>query len=471
MAFSYSGLRNYGKSTLPSVDAGLGSMNVLRDPPKSLYTKRKDKVNVGGDLTQMVEDSSDRNCEYITHFARGVDPMVSVSYSNYGNNGGQRRNTTTSSGINVGQAYLPNRIGAAGSVVRPPVLTQFNLLPLSRLPRTSTSAFTNKEFPDFQRKLFTQKPAEKTREVNFNKLNTFIRPTKTYIIEKPQEKTYDNKNNIQDKLLTSGFSGYRSRDITQNNVVKPYHGIENNNVNISANTNKATSRNNVLQSDVNNKNTENYIQDTNHSNIEGRRTMNINSKYLDETNNINSTGVYIQDTNHTEIQSNKMKNINVTSIEELNNNNRVNLRDNINTNYTTPLSMLKQQDYIHENIELDRNLPQYNAVTNNRINKYVDNIENKYIMDKNRSMPSTSAYSNIKSNVSKLDTYDSRDIVLKPTISAGGYSNLQTKPTTERFGELTKMESLKDELNRKAVQNFDSRYRNGIIVGDSERRY
>jgi hypothetical protein len=166
-----------------------------------------------------------------------------------------------------------------------------------------------------------------------------------------------------------------------------------------------------------------------------------------------------------------MKNINVTSIEELNNNNRVNLRDNINTNYTTPLSMLKQQDYIHENIELDRNLPQYNAVTNNRINKYVDNIENKYIMDKNRSMPSTSAYSNIKSNVSKLDTYDSRDIVLKPTISAGGYSNLQTKPTTERFGELTKMESLKDELNRKAVQNFDSRYRNGIIVGDSERRY
>ena len=44
MSISYSGLTNYGKLTLPSVVGGLGSMNILRDPPKSLMTRRIDKV-------------------------------------------------------------------------------------------------------------------------------------------------------------------------------------------------------------------------------------------------------------------------------------------------------------------------------------------------------------------------------------------------------------------------------------------
>ena len=44
MSFSYSGLSNYGKATLPSVEGGFGSMNVLRDPPKSISTRRKIRV-------------------------------------------------------------------------------------------------------------------------------------------------------------------------------------------------------------------------------------------------------------------------------------------------------------------------------------------------------------------------------------------------------------------------------------------
>ena len=41
---SYSGLTNYGRVTLPSVDTWGTNMNILRDPPKSVMTRRIDKV-------------------------------------------------------------------------------------------------------------------------------------------------------------------------------------------------------------------------------------------------------------------------------------------------------------------------------------------------------------------------------------------------------------------------------------------
>ena len=41
---SYSGITNYGKCTLPSVESWNTNMNILRDPPKSVTTRRIDKV-------------------------------------------------------------------------------------------------------------------------------------------------------------------------------------------------------------------------------------------------------------------------------------------------------------------------------------------------------------------------------------------------------------------------------------------
>ena len=84
---SYSAIVNSGKITLPSVEAGLGSMNMLRDPPKSIHTSRNDRVGQTSSITEMVDESQNRACEAINVYARGVNPSVSVSYSNYGNNG------------------------------------------------------------------------------------------------------------------------------------------------------------------------------------------------------------------------------------------------------------------------------------------------------------------------------------------------------------------------------------------------
>ena len=85
---SYSGLVNYGASTLPSVESWGTNMNILRDPPKSIHTRRITKVGETSSITEMIDESGDRAAEAILVYPRGINPMVGVSYSNYGNNGG-----------------------------------------------------------------------------------------------------------------------------------------------------------------------------------------------------------------------------------------------------------------------------------------------------------------------------------------------------------------------------------------------
>ena len=82
---SYSGLVNYGATTLPSVESWGTNMNILRDPPKSIHTRRIDKVGETSSITEMIDASGDRAAEAILVYPRGVNPMVGVSY---GNNGG-----------------------------------------------------------------------------------------------------------------------------------------------------------------------------------------------------------------------------------------------------------------------------------------------------------------------------------------------------------------------------------------------
>ena len=58
MSISYSGLTNYGKATLPSAESWGTNMNILRDPPKSITTRRIDKVGQTSEITTMIDDST-----------------------------------------------------------------------------------------------------------------------------------------------------------------------------------------------------------------------------------------------------------------------------------------------------------------------------------------------------------------------------------------------------------------------------
>lgn len=164
MAISYSAIVNYGKVTLPSVESWGTNMNIMKDPTKSIHTRKIDKVGDTSAITSAVDESGDRFCEAINYYARGQNPMVSVSY-------GQGQNNST-------QAFLPYRIAREGAF-RPPIWRQEDLLPLSRLPRIWTEVSTQPYQPIFTMRLRNCGSAEDTREVKTNTLKIACETSKT----------------------------------------------------------------------------------------------------------------------------------------------------------------------------------------------------------------------------------------------------------------------------------------------------
>ena len=215
---SYSALTNRGKVTLPSVESGLGSLNVLRDPPKSIMTRRKDKVGQTMDITQDIQDSNDRFSEAILQFPRGVNPAVGVSYSNYGNNGGARN---TSSASNYLQARLPYRIG---DNFRPPLLSQRDTLPLSRLPRVFFHQVTNPNYADYTKKLMCP-GSEPKRAIIDQPLNASICSGMKCNWETPIIEPFEVKYAIQPHVRSSVGSGVSYMDITHQENKNPNRGI------------------------------------------------------------------------------------------------------------------------------------------------------------------------------------------------------------------------------------------------------
>lgn len=136
---SYSMLKTKAKATLPSVEMWGSNMNILKDPPKSIHTRRIDKVGQTQSVLNAQDQSGDRIAEAINVYARGVNPMVAVSFDNYSNNGGRGGPFQNTKAVS-----LPYKV----QTVRPPIQRQEDLLPLSRLPRTWFYSYTNPSFPD-----------------------------------------------------------------------------------------------------------------------------------------------------------------------------------------------------------------------------------------------------------------------------------------------------------------------------------
>lgn len=162
MAISYAAIRNHqAKVTLPSVEGGWYiNSNIMKDPPKSVHTRRIDKVGDTNAINLMIEESPDRQCEAINYYARGVNPMVSVDY------GQGQQGAGTGTGCSGGaQPFLPHRIMREGAF-RPPVREGVtSLLPLSRMPRVWTEMTTTPYKPMFTKRLQDCGTAEQTREV------------------------------------------------------------------------------------------------------------------------------------------------------------------------------------------------------------------------------------------------------------------------------------------------------------------
>jgi hypothetical protein len=355
MSLSYSAITNHGKVTLPSIESWNSNMNILKDPPKSLFTRRIDKVGETSDITSMLDDAGDRSCEAILQFSRGINPSVSVSYNNNtkanGNNGLSGN----------AQAFLPYRIARDGAF-RAPVVSQYDLLPLSRQPRVWTSSFTNKEFPDYSKKAMIPMGADKTKEVKNSLLNVSARPTAVYKIERPQESTYDVKNAIQKMINVSASSGFRTMDLTNQHVSEPTKEIN---------------------------------KDLNHAFAQSNLR---DSRYIN--NNVFNPDRYIQDTNAHSVDTIKGASyIQAGPLDDYIDMGEVKVRESaLNVNYNTALSGNEKVDYIHGDLFQQRNLPYYTAESNisGETTNKVTYIHDDIMLD--RSIPQYQTDSNLSGN-------------------------------------------------------------------------
>ncbi len=225
-------------TTLPSVVGFNSTMNILRDPPKSIVSTYKVKVGEDNRLLDWIDGSGSRTCEGITHYARGSNPMVSVDYSNNGNNGGQMIRMegaigTSQRAIGGGgrQAYLPYRVAKDGAF-RPPILTPQDLLPLSRLPRLPSKYDINigssQTVMDLgMGDLYCNKDL---RQVRSDIIKTFIEPKQIFNIELPQERPNETKYVINNKMAHArnvGTNNGKEMNILTANKI-PERGIQDN---------------------------------------------------------------------------------------------------------------------------------------------------------------------------------------------------------------------------------------------------
>jgi len=423
---SYHGVIGHtAKATLPSVDSYYTDMNILRDPPKMVMTRKIDKVGETSSITQMVEDSSDRACEAILTYARGVNPFASVSYQNYGNNGGQRVNGFSSSrrGGNLAgrQARLPYSLGPQGSF-RPPAVPQQNLYPLSRLPRIWTSAFTKPGFADFSKKMICPTKGDSMRQIKSDDmtLRTCVRPTATYQIQAPITENFEVKYVIKNPTHISAQSGRRTADITEQYVGMPTKEVNTNPLHADAQSN--------LKS----------------------------VKHID--NNHMNTDKYIQNPLHTNVQSNVSQNIQLIPIEDIVNVD-VRVKNQFNIPYAAPVKGHEKTDKMHDDPHLQRVTPLHNATTNiSRQDRYVNPIQGQ-IRQLQANRPHAIGITNQSGGRQHGgDNMSSRNYNLKPTINPGSFQGKATIPVLHQENNIPQLESLRQRTNRRVMDMQQGRH-------------
>ena len=135
MTISYSSSlsRNGKGQTYGSGDDWLSNKHIAKAPHRALFTRQVDPFFQNSKFTQAFNDSGTRISEEIMPYARGVNPVVSISY---GNADGR-------------PVKLPNKILDNGAF-RPPIRKIEELTPLSRLPYGNYSIQTQPKIQTYK---------------------------------------------------------------------------------------------------------------------------------------------------------------------------------------------------------------------------------------------------------------------------------------------------------------------------------
>jgi len=486
---SYSAITNRGKITLPSVDSWGTNMSIMKDPPKSITLRRKDKVGDNNDIIQMIDDS-DRSNDSIMRFARGVNPSVSVSYSN---NGGSLQNYGNQ------QAFLPYSINKDGDF-HPFVHAPQDLLPLSRLPRNTVKVISNPALPHFTKELDNSRNQTVTSTVKQNIISSQVKTAKVYSLQKPFQEPFEVKYNIQDVLQKSGNTAKVSfSDRTNQNVIKPTNSINDDLMQKSAISNKQ----NIQQKNTSDFDPSRFLQESITNEVHSNKMSKGNNEHL-----IDKYNIKLQDTTNIDYQSAKKGNEQIKYIHEnfeleknlpyyTSSTNKTSLGNiqYMNENELELSRTLPQYEqrtntksfgstkYINEEKKLERNVPIYHSKTNNQGTKHTIYIHNDVELD--RVLPEHSAFTNITKNIQKtlgheymkeyerkavlgeLQTNDSKKgehnissttVNLNEKMQIGEYNGRGTIPVIERLqGMNYNMNSDKSKLMKNTHNTYKER--------------
>ena len=421
MAISYSGIiGNKGKGTLPSVESWASDNNILRDPPKSITTRRIDKVNEDGSLNEMLYHSGDRFAENINVYARGVNPFVSVEYGNIGTAG----NGNTGSGSFSGaMGKNPYRILDRGAF-RPPILRMEQLYPLSRQPRLVTQCFTNKEFIDYTKKVQCPQGPEAYRQVRNETLKSFITPTKTVKFQQPVKEHFEVKYVIAEPIHANTFVNKSSKANIQIENQNPLRQAEKEVLQYAYTAGKkgdGTFQNYIHDEVELTRNLPEYMNTTNRSST-FKTTLAAEHSHLLERNlpSHHFNGTKVDNNNFKPLYSNvNPEDLNLTrNVPE----HKIISQKSSNQNFT-------RLDEDGE-IILERNLPEHNIVSNSSNNRtYIH-----FTPDNELSFESKLNAMNVVANVSskRADTDINRDVFVPPSLNVGGFENQGVRRSQER---------------------------------------
>ena len=156
--------------------------HILREPPKSIHTRKKERVDMS-DVTHMIRNDDSRINEGVSYLARSSNPHIDVMYNSSA--GGSR--TTTMPNIQSGSIYKVMKDGA----FRPPEFRQEDLQALSRTRRPESAVSTNPGIRSGYNIHNLESVIDKDeikRSIDKTKINYInIRPTAVYKMDLPKE--------------------------------------------------------------------------------------------------------------------------------------------------------------------------------------------------------------------------------------------------------------------------------------------
>jgi hypothetical protein len=524
---SYSGVLGNRKVTLPSVESWGTDMNILRDPPKSLHTRKIDKVSSTQEVQRMIENGIDeRYCDSIQAYPRGINPSVAVSYGNYGNNGGklmhfgkgnkisggnddpnsvaadagysQSASSWEACGVSNGSTMpkYPYRIDLDGDF-RPPVVTEERLKPLSRASRNVTNLYTNPLAPIWKDRNTCDECTYK-RATRPDILNTTVQATSCHYLgpmaaANTRKLATANVNKmINEGMVNTNVQVNKAHNVhIQQDNQMPQRGIQSIE-NIETHGTRVTNLHGKDTADANQISTEQYISDKANIDVHSKYTqlaninladMNDNNFKMRENMNIDAVtnkyqarmgNIHELSDNHVEVRHNNVTNT-VTNKSQHNTATLENIAMpvKLKEQYNQTIVTNQQGDYMRNNqntdeIKLQRNMPITNVestVSGDTMHHAHHIYDQTYHLEQKQNH--TTAYTNPNNMLEENRHNIIHDAKLQPKLSVTeGFEGRGTQPIEQRQHIQHNLSHTSNGTNKSAYNMFATRFQNNAYTRD-----